>query len=52
MNDRPTTNDALTLRTDRQLIRSLHHSTRYVVAEVVAPSATTYRVEWWRERMS
>jgi Ca-activated chloride channel family protein len=39
MNDRPTTNDALTLRTDRQLIRSLHHSTRYVVAEVVAPPA-------------
>jgi Ca-activated chloride channel homolog len=31
--------NALTIRTDRRLVRSVHHSTRYVVAEITAPPA-------------
>jgi Mg-chelatase subunit ChlD len=37
MTDHP----ALAVRTDRRLVRSIHHSTRYLLVEIGAPQATT-----------
>lgn len=36
--------DQLTVRTDRALVRAVHHSTRYALVEVVAPPATAVAV--------
>jgi Ca-activated chloride channel homolog len=35
---------AITVRTDRRLVRAVHHSTRYALVEVVAPPATAEHV--------
>ncbi len=35
-----TTDQPLAVRTDRRLIRSIHHSKRYALVEIAAPSAT------------
>ena len=34
------THDQLTIQTDRRLARALHHSRRYLLAEITAPAAT------------